>query len=342
MKLSFFYILLLFLLAWFHPSHAQDPHFSQFYAAPLNLNPALTGGTDRSRFGMNYRNQWPSLSHSFQTISAYIDYYAKGYNSGIGLIVKRHRESFLKYTAMEVGASYAYKLRVSDDLALRSGVQISYFNKNIAFEELVFGNQIDIQNGIVIGPSGESFDTGLKVNFMSVSAGGILYTNKFWIGAAVHHINEPNQSLMEDESPLPRKYSFHIGYKYAFSNGQRLRTVSYQFQKRSVSFSANYKTQGGFNQMDVGMQLFFQPLVLGLMYRGTPFQKLNELAKNESVIVLLGLELSKDFGFAYSYDFTVSKLAGSTGGAHEFSFAYAFGRVNKRTRRDMIMPCFKY
>ena len=341
MKL-FSYLFLMFFLTGFNQSYAQDPQFSQFYAAPLNLNPALTGGSDRSRVGVNYRNQWPALSHSFQTVSAYVDYYAKGYNSGVGVIVKRHQESFLKYSAMELGASYAYRLRISDGLALRSGIQLSYFNKNVDFEELVFGNQIDIQNGIVIGPSGETFDTGLKVDFMSISAGGILYTEKFWIGAAVHHINEPNQSLMEDESPLPRKYSFHIGYKYSFSDGQRLRTVAYQFQKRSIAFSANYKTQGGFNQMDVGMQLFFQPLVLGLMYRGTPFQKLSDLAKNESLIVLLGLELNKDLGFAYSHDFTVSKLAGATGGAHEFSFTYAFGRVNKRTRRDMVMPCFKY
>ena len=321
---------------------AQDPQFSQFYASPIYLNPALAGGTDRSRFGINYRNQWPSLTHSFRTISAYIDYFSKAFESGVGLIVNQHRESFLNFTSTEIGGVYSYKLKITDGLVFRSGVQLSYFQKNVDFEALIFGNQIDIDNGQVIGPSGEAFDRGLTVNFMSASAGGLLYTNDFWMGAAVHHINEPNQSLVDKESRLSRKYSLHAGYKMAFSKGRRLRTVEYQFQERSATFAVNYKSQGGFNQLDVGVQLYFQPLVLGGWYRGIPLEKVNKVINNESIIFLGGLELSEDVAFGYSYDFTVSKLAGSTGGAHEFSFTFTFGQIKKRTKRDTILPCFKY
>ena len=39
---------------------AQDIHFSQFYNAPLTVNPALTGRIPGSyRVVINYRNQWP-------------------------------------------------------------------------------------------------------------------------------------------------------------------------------------------------------------------------------------------------------------------------------------------
>ncbi|MFM8742085.1 MAG: type IX secretion system membrane protein PorP/SprF, partial [Cytophagales bacterium] len=34
---------------------AQDPQFSQFYAAPLYLNPAFAGSTNQNRVGINYR-----------------------------------------------------------------------------------------------------------------------------------------------------------------------------------------------------------------------------------------------------------------------------------------------
>jgi hypothetical protein len=40
---------------------AQDPHFSQFFASPLTLNPALTGKFDGVlRVAGNYRDQWPA------------------------------------------------------------------------------------------------------------------------------------------------------------------------------------------------------------------------------------------------------------------------------------------
>ncbi len=321
---------------------AQDPQFSQFYASPIYLNPALAGGTDRSRMGVNYRNQWPSLTHSFRTISAYIDYFSKAFESGVGIIINEHKESFLDFTSREIGAVYSYKMPIASGVVFRSGFQLSYFQKNVNFDELVFGNQIDIDNGQVIGPSGEVLDRGLTVNFLSASAGGILYTSNFWLGAAVHHINQPNQSLVDAESKLSRKYSIHSGYKLFLKKGRRLRTVEYQFQERSATFAVNYKSQGGFNQLDVGLQLYFQPLVLGAWYRGIPVQSVNRIIKNESIIFLTGLELSKDLAFGYSYDYTVSQLAGSTGGAHEFSITYTFGIIKKRTKRDTILPCFKY
>ncbi len=41
---------------------AQDPEFSQFYANPLYLNPALAGANICPRAILNYRNQWPGLA----------------------------------------------------------------------------------------------------------------------------------------------------------------------------------------------------------------------------------------------------------------------------------------
>lgn len=54
---------------------AQDIQFSQFYAAPLYLNPAMTGASEMTRIGVNYRNQWPGLDQTFNAYSAYADHY---------------------------------------------------------------------------------------------------------------------------------------------------------------------------------------------------------------------------------------------------------------------------
>src|SRR5215211_467009 len=71
---------------------AQDPQFSQFYAAPLYLNPALAGSTGQARAGINFRNQWPAIDANFTTLSAYFDYFIEDYRSAVGLIVTRDKE----------------------------------------------------------------------------------------------------------------------------------------------------------------------------------------------------------------------------------------------------------
>ena len=50
---------------------AQDPHFSQFFASPLTLNPAFTGKFDGVwRLAANHRDQWPSIPKAYVTTSA--------------------------------------------------------------------------------------------------------------------------------------------------------------------------------------------------------------------------------------------------------------------------------
>ena len=49
---------------------AQDPHFSQFYANPMYINPAFAGSTNHGRIVTNARNQWSSIAGTFTTMSA--------------------------------------------------------------------------------------------------------------------------------------------------------------------------------------------------------------------------------------------------------------------------------
>src|SRR5690349_17924517 len=56
-------------------SIAQDPNFSQFFASPLTLNPALTGKFDGVfRVAGNFRNQWPTINNAFVTKTASLDF----------------------------------------------------------------------------------------------------------------------------------------------------------------------------------------------------------------------------------------------------------------------------
>src|SRR4028118_1209504 len=72
MRSFYFIFCFLILLA---EAHAQDPHFSQFFASPLTLNPALTGKFDGNlRVAGNYRNQWPTINRAFTTSAVSVDF----------------------------------------------------------------------------------------------------------------------------------------------------------------------------------------------------------------------------------------------------------------------------
>src|SRR5438105_3356061 len=67
-------LLCLLLIGCLFSAKAQDPNFSQFFASPLTLNPALTGKLDGVlRVDRNYRNQWPSIYNAFVTYTASVD-----------------------------------------------------------------------------------------------------------------------------------------------------------------------------------------------------------------------------------------------------------------------------
>ena len=49
---------------------SQDPAFSQFYANPLFMNPAMAGVEGPAKFSLGYRNQWPGATNPAEETSA--------------------------------------------------------------------------------------------------------------------------------------------------------------------------------------------------------------------------------------------------------------------------------
>ena len=140
-KVSYRYVVflsLLMLLAGYSVT-AQDPQFSQFYAAPLYLNPAFAGSTNQARVGVNYRNQWPAIDANFTTVSAYFDYYLEDYKSSVGVILNQDREGLAGLRSFSLGVQYGYELKINENLAFRPGIQVALYNRDINFGKLTFG-----------------------------------------------------------------------------------------------------------------------------------------------------------------------------------------------------------
>ncbi|MBK7428476.1 MAG: PorP/SprF family type IX secretion system membrane protein [Saprospiraceae bacterium] len=69
----------------FQYAKGQDPVFSQFYSAPLQINPAFTGNSHGGMMAINYRNQWPSINQAYVTYALSYDQYVPSLNSGFGV-----------------------------------------------------------------------------------------------------------------------------------------------------------------------------------------------------------------------------------------------------------------
>ena len=327
------------------PTQAQDPQFSQFYAAPLYLNPAFAGSTSQNRVGLNYRNQWPSIDANFTTFSAFADFYLEDYNSGVGVLINNDREGLLGLQSISVAVQYSYDLQLTKKISFKPGFQAAVYNRSLNFSKLTFGDQFNPQTGEVVNPSSiENLGTGQSVFFPDISFGGIFFTKNAWLGGSIFHITQPNQSLVGDNSPLPRKISAHAGYKFYLRPGTRKDNSFSVRQERSIAPSLQYRQQGLWTQMDVGTYLTLEPLILGAWYRGIPFKTVNGISNNESIVLLVGITKrgkTDALNIGYSFDYTLSKLGTASGGAHEISLVYTWSTRDPRkpAKDKLIIPC---
>lgn len=325
---------------------AQDPQYSQFYAAPLYLNPALAGGANMARVGMNYRNQWPSIDANFRTMSVYFDYFIEDSKSGIGAVLTRDVEGLAGLRSLSLGLQYSYELQINKYLGFRPGVQVAIYNRDMNFEKLTFADQFDQFGRLEDATSAEfsALNTGQSKTFLDLSFGGVFFTRNAWLGVSAWHLTQPNQSLIGEESKLPMKLSVHGGFKFYMKSGVVGSGVYARNSERSIAPAFQYRHQGEWDQMDLGMYFTFEPLVLGTWYRGVPFKKLGDAVNNESIVLLLGfvkLGAKDALNIGYSFDYTISKLGPQSGGAHEFSMVYTWPMRNPRKppADKLVIPC---
>jgi type IX secretion system PorP/SprF family membrane protein len=321
---------------------AQDVQYSQFYANPLYLNPALTGSTGLTRLGINFRNQWPALDQSFIAYSAYADHFVEKYNSGIGLMISGAKESFTQSQVHEIGLLYSYRLRLGERNFINAGFQGSFVARDALFDQVILGTQLDIDRGTIIGSPGDGFEGDSKLRDLDLHAGLIYYDDRFWFGASAFHLLGPEISYLEmDGNKLSLKYSLQGGAKFDMAPGDINDFFNNTDQERSLSFAFNYKKQGQFSQLDIGSEFYFEPLVLGVWYRGLPTKF--SLPNNESIISLLGIRLESGLELGYSFDFSISKLGQQvSGGAHEISIRYVFSSKDPSKKYYPELPTFRY
>ncbi len=330
MKLEKNYIELLagiFLLFISGATYAQDPVFTQFYANPIYLNPALAGSENCPRFVMNHRNQWPSVSGAYVTNSFSYDQYIDAIDGGIAVMVTNDMAggNTLNWSTLNVVYSYHWKL--SRNFSVLAGVQATWNQKFVNWGVLSFGDQIDPRRGFVYTTSDVPRGNLLQSNnnwgtrgFFDVSAGLVGFSENFYFGISAKHLNRPEESLILNDARMPIRYTAHAGTEIKFGDDVNF------VRKASISPNILYTYQDGFMQLNLGLYYKYSIFTAGVWWR-----------EGDSFILTAGVKLDR-MTFGYSYDITTSPLTNASGGSHELSLGYIIN-CKKKTKRFRTLSC---
>jgi len=218
-----FYFCLVILVCPFL-GKTQDVHFSQFYNAPFDLNPALTGvfGGD-IRFSTILRNQWASVPVDYRTVTAAYDqnFYSKTMDKNFfaaGINFHHDEAGSSPLTQSRVALSGSYTQRISEKTFLTLGGQAGFHHRTFKTNGLTFDNQYNPQIGTFDPsfPTGEifpennnnffDFATGLNIRIQQrdrkVMLDRLDKRNKLDFGIGIFHLNRPDQSFGETENKV--------------------------------------------------------------------------------------------------------------------------------------------
>jgi len=315
-------------------SHAQDPNFSQFFASPLTMNPALTGKFDGVfRVAGNYRNQWPSINNAYITGTASVDMgilknrIPEGDQFGIGIMGFTDRAGNGALTSNYGALSVAYHKSLDENSfhQLGAGFQGTYMNKRLNSSKIVFQDQLTPFG--FTGVSSETFaGQQLNLNYFDLNA-GVFYNgstngyNNFYLGASMYHINRPKETFQQGGN-------FTLATRTTIQAGGKIPIGSYNF----IHLAANHSMQAKAHNTIVGGSFSLNVnndeenptnVYLGSWYRF-----------GDAVIPYMGLEFG-EWHFGASYDVNTSQLktASNARGGIEISLIYIKKYVDPNMRK---------
>ena len=291
-------------------TQGQDLVFSQYYNAPLMLNPAFTGLTSYPHFSVNYRNQWPSFDQAYISYAASYNQGFDKLNSGIGIQLISDQQADGILSTNSLGLSYSYVLNFDYERNLKFGVSGTFGQTSLDWDRLIFGEGIDVASGEYVLPSGEVRPLNLRNGFFDISAGFLYNTKDWYLGVALFHLNNAGVGFQlnpQNTKGLPIRFSAHTGYQILLKENKNEFPTFIQPMLLVTD-------QSGFFQVNAGVAAQFDRILAGVFYR--------HVIQNVDALILTAGYKFEIVEISYSYDITLSQLANVSGGSHEIGMVF--------------------
>jgi type IX secretion system PorP/SprF family membrane protein len=325
----------------------QDVHFSQFYAAPLNLNPSQTGLINGNLRGIiNYRNQWNSFA-PYTTYNGSLDVnLGQGFLDrdliGIGVNFYNDVAGDADFSTTHASLSVSYIKTLGNRFArnyLSVGFSGGLVQRSVDYSKMTFGSQF---NGYEYDPS---LFTGELVAFENLSyldlAGGITWLLvpkdqlNFYMGLAFHHLNQPDQSFTGLSSDnLYLKTTGHMGAQIPLNQSTFLvPNVLAMIQ------GPHYQLNGGMSVKYIINDLDYKSTAVSIgAYQRVGVNEDTDYRSDATIIAARFDYLNLSFGLSYDVNVSTLQDASNALGGPEVSLTF----TSDLPHRDRRVDCPKF
>ncbi len=340
-----YFAFLFFLMGMTQDAKAQDPRFSQFYAAPLQLNPAMTGVFEgRFRVNANYREQYASIlgNDPFRTIGTAFDMRFKIVGDdymGVGVSAIHDEAGVGAFTTDRGYLNLSYMKQLSggrytpNDQYLIFGGQFGAGQNSVDWDQYWFSAQFD--DGIIApntnlnneepGIGGASETTNVYLDF---NAGLMWYAifgenTSIWAGAAMSHLNSPDVSFLGENETLYTRWVGHIGGEFPLNPSLSVLpavAVMGQGPSLSTTVGANFRyTNHDWNEVAIRTGVWGH---ITNKVDGIEDSEGSKISMDAATVAMI-LEINS-WNVGVSYDVTTSnlKVSNNSRGALELSLIY--------------------
>ncbi len=320
---------------------AQDIHYSQYWNAPLNTNPALTGVfKGDTRISANYRSQWSSVPVDYMTFTGAVDHKfpVRGERNGFfagGINFNYDQAGLSRLNLATLGLNGSYTHKLSKSTFATAGLLAGLNQRGFKIQDLTFDRQYDPGRGVFDpgASNGENFPnfsrffanfgTGLNLRIQSVNefelVDELTKRSRLDIGVGLYHFNRPDQGFIKNagsDELFMRISPYLMGVLMLSQDFDLVGNFSAQFQGPYQEMVGMLGGKIHFNTTP-GKQWSLQ---LGVGYR---FHELSDA-------VIPGIELNYDrwqAGFTYDVNISPFNVATLRRGGPEFSLRYIITRV---------------
>ncbi len=325
-----------------HVVTAQDIHFSQYYSAPLTINPSYTGSFNGDyRAGVNYRTQWASVTTPYRTFDLFGDFSLgreffklNFFSIGFNIVSDRAGDGNLSVTKLMASGAYHVILDRGKLNELSFGIQAGWVEKSVDYSKFYFDDQWN-DTGFDTGlPSGEN-NTSQTIGYPDAGAGISYAFNgvkklSAYAGFSMFHLLKSKESFYGDNNHLGLRPVMNAGLSYKLSDHLTLSpSIFYQEEKSAHEFLAGSMFSYSISSAD-------DPYIASKLYIGL-FSRFGD-----ALIPAAGYEISH-WRFMANYDINTSSLkAASNGkGAFEISIIY-IGNSKKHKGPQLVLPCPRF
>jgi type IX secretion system PorP/SprF family membrane protein len=298
----------------------QQSLFTNINLNPYLYNPAYAGANAGQQYNADYRNQWTGFDGAPVTISGSgYGTFKKRPQMAVGGIIINDKSGLIQRTSFY--ASYSYHIKLGKKLKMGFGLAAGGAQYNVKiYNAKPYPTDKDdpfLSNNI------------LNANSFDANAGIYLYSKKFFLGFSSLQMINGKIYWQNSIGKLTPHFYLYTGYNFTLDGKKKEWTLQPSLLAR-FNAPAPYQFEGN-------LRIIYKDMIwIGGAYRMRGPSTSDHTNLPASGCAMLGTTISKQFTFAYSYDYALSALQQYSSGTHEAMLGYTLAAKKRKTASEKV------